>query len=63
MIEAEIFPDYEYAKKKHIKDIQAKLQEMIDEYNKDVPVYKRIHSLIVRETEFDKTTAKKIKRF
>ena len=63
LIEAEIFPDYEYAKKKHIKDIQAKLQEMIDEYNKDVPVYKRIHSLIVRETEFDKTTAKKIKRF
>ena len=63
LIEAEIFPDYEYAKKKHVKDIQAKLQEMIDEYNKDVPVYKRIHSLIVRETEFDKTTAKKIKRF
>ncbi len=63
VIEAEIFPDYEYAKKKHIKDIREKLQEIIDEYNAQTTVYKRIHSLVVRETEFDKTTAKKIKRF
>lgn len=63
VIEAEIFPDYEYAKKKHIKDIQACLQDIVDEYNKQQPPYKRIYSLIVRETEFEKTTAKKIKRF
>ena len=63
VIEAEIFPDYEYAKKKRIKDIQARLQDIIDEYNKQQPPYKGIHSLIVRETEFEKTTAKKIKRF
>lgn len=63
VIEAEIFPDLDYAKKKRIKDVRAALQEIVDEYNKEVPVYKRIHSLIVRETEFDKTTAKKIKRF
>ena len=63
IIEAEIFPDYEYAKKKHIKDIQGKLQELIDGFNKDMPVYKRIYSLIVRETEFEKTPSKKIKRF
>ena len=63
VIEAEIFPDYEYAKKKRINDIQGQLQALIDEFNKDMPPYKRIHSLIVRETEFDKTTAKKIKRF
>ncbi len=63
VIEAEIYPDYEYAKKKRIKDIQGQLQAIIDEFNKDMPPYKRIHSLIVRETEFDKTTAKKIKRF
>lgn len=63
VIEAEIFPDYEYARKKHIKDIQAHLQELLDEYNKKQPSYKGIHSLIVRETEFEKTTAKKIKRF
>lgn len=63
VIEAEIFPDFDYAKKKRIKEMRTALQEIIDDYNKDTPVYKRIHSLIVRETEFDKTTAKKIKRF
>lgn len=63
IIEAEIFPDYEYAKKKHVKDIEGKLQALIDDFNKDMPVYKRIHSLIVRETEFEKTPSKKIKRF
>lgn len=63
VIEAEIFPDFDYAKKKRVKEMRAALQEIIDDYNKDTPVYKRIHSLIVRETEFDKTTAKKIKRF
>lgn len=63
VIEAEIFPDYEYAKKKRIKDIREKLQEIIDAYNKQQPSYKGIHSLIVREEEFVKTTAKKIKRF
>lgn len=63
IIEAEVFPDYEYAKKKHIKDIRGTLQELIDGFNKDMPVYKRIYSLIVRETEFEKTPSKKIKRF
>lgn len=63
VIEAEIFPDYEYAKKKHVKDIQGKLQELVDGFNQDMPVYKRIYSLIVRETEFEKTPSKKIKRF
>lgn len=62
VIEAEIFPDYEYAKKKRIKNIQEKLQEIIDKYNEDKPVYKRIHGLKVRETEFEKTPSKKIKR-
>lgn len=63
VIEAEIFPDYEYVKKKHVKDVEARLQELVDEFNKDMPVYKRIYSLIVRETEFEKTPSKKIKRF
>ena len=63
VIEAEIFPDYEYAKKKHIREIREKLQEIIDEYNAGLPAYKKIHSLKVRETEFEKTPSKKIKRF
>ena len=63
VIEAEIFPDYEYAKKKHIKDVRAALQEIIDQYNLQAPPHKKIYSLIVRETEFAKTPSKKIKRF
>ena len=62
-IEAEIFPDYDYVKKKHIKDVRAALQKIIDDYNQTAPAYKKVYSLKVRETEFDKTTSKKIKRF
>lgn len=62
-IEAEIFPDYEYAGKKKIKDIPAALQKIIDEYNQGAPLYKRVFRLKVRETEFEKNTTKKIKRF
>ena len=63
VIEAEIFPDYEYAKKKGKKDIQAELQKVIDTYNQGAPAYKKVYGLKVRETEFDKTTSKKILRF
>lgn len=62
VIEAEIFPDFEYAQKKRIKDVQAKLQEIIDRFNSGMPTYKRIHRLLVREEEFEKTPSKKIKR-
>ncbi len=62
-IEAEIFPDYDYAAKKKIKDIQGELQRQIDEYNKKAPLYKRVFGLKVREVEFEKNTTKKIKRF
>ena len=63
VIEAEIFPDYEYAAKKKIKDIPAELQKIIDAYNKDAAMYKRVFKLKVREVEFEKNTTKKIKRF
>lgn len=63
VIEAEIFPDYEYAKKKEITDIRAILQEEIDGYNKTAPAHKRIYRLKIRETEFEKTPSKKIKRY
>ena len=63
VIEAEIFPDYEYAAKKKIKDMQSALQGIIDEYNKEAPLYKRVFKLKVREVEFEKNTTKKIKRF
>lgn len=63
VIEAEIFPDLEYAQKCGITDVKAALQKLIDDFNKNMPVYRRIYSLIVRDVEFEKTAAKKIKRF
>lgn len=62
VIEAEIFPDCEYAQNTGIADIRAALQELIDGYNVKAPAYKRIYSLKVRESEFEKTASRKIKR-
>lgn len=63
VIEAEIFPDLEYAAKKKIKNVQEQLQAIIDTYNNGAPLYKRIFKLKVRDVEFEKNTTKKIKRF
>ncbi len=62
-IEAEIFPDFEYAENHSISDINAELQNIIDAFNKDMPLYKRITSFKTRDVEFEKNTTKKIKRF
>ena len=63
VIEAEIFPEAEYVEKAGITDVKAELQKLIDEYNTGAPAYKRIYSLVVRDTEFPKTPSKKIKRY
>ena len=63
VIEAEIFPDMEYAQKQGLTDLQAELQKIIDAYNQTAPTHKRVYRLKVRETEFYKTPSKKIKRY
>ncbi len=63
LIEAEIYPDFEYAEKIGVTDMQATLQEIIDTYNAGAPAYKKVYRLKVRDTEFVKTPSKKIKRF
>ena len=63
VIEAEIFPDEEYVKKKRIKDVPAALQEIIDTYNQGAPAYKKVYKLKIRTEEFPKTPSKKIKRY
>lgn len=62
IIKAEIFPDYDYLEKRRIIDINEEIQEIIDKYNSELPTYKRINKVHVRESEFEKTTSKKIKR-
>ena len=59
-IQAEVFPDEEYAKKKkRIRDITAAIQEIIDDFNQGMPVFKRISRLSIRDTEFEKTPSKR----
>ena len=58
-----VVPDAEYVEKKGVKDVRAALQELIDDWNKNAPAYKKIYRLKVRETEFPKTPSKKIKRY
>lgn len=63
VIEAEIFPNLEYAEKQGIADLQTELQKLIDVYNQGAPAHKRVYRLKVRKTEFPKTPSKKIKRY
>lgn len=56
-IYAEVFRDPD---KKNISEEDIK--KGIDEFNKTLPVYKRINQVTFRDTEFEKTTTKKIKR-
>ena len=53
------------SKKKEITDewIREVIRKEVDKVNKQVPSFKRIQNVIVRENEFEKTTTKKIKRY
>lgn len=62
MIAAEIYPDMQYAGEKGVDGIEAALKEEIADLNKSLSVWKQIGRVIVRSTEFEKTTTKKIKR-
>lgn len=57
---AEIYADEEFRATQ--SDIQAYFDEQIDKLNDTLPPYKAIAKVIIRDTEFEKTTTKKIKR-
>ena len=57
---AEIYPDEEFRAAQ--SDIQAYFNEQIDQLNDTLPPYKAIAKVVIRDTEFVKTTTKKIKR-
>lgn len=58
VITAEVYPnpDYEFT------DTRGQIQEEIDKVNDTLPQPKQIHGLVLRDTEFEKTASKKIKR-
>lgn len=62
VITAELFPNDEIAAAMGVKDTEASIREYVDKINSSLPMYKRINKLIFRDTEFEKTTSKKIKR-
>lgn len=65
-ITAEIFPDFEMkmngGEDTDIMTVSVRLQKIIDDCNRRLPMYKRIQNLKVRQEEFEKTTTQKIKR-
>lgn len=63
VIEAEIYPDFAYAAQAEIADVSDALQKKIDAYNETVPGYKRVYRMKIRDTEFEKTASRKIKRY
>ena len=62
-ITAVIYPNQEFAKDKTPEEIDKAVGEAVDEVNKALPIYKQMRAYEVRDTEFEKTTTRKIKRF
>ena len=60
---AEIYPDQEAAAAMSADAFRQKLTTDIAAINQKLPFYKQISDFILRDTEFEKTTTKKIKRF
>ncbi len=63
VITAEIYPDLDAAQRDGIADVQAQIQAGVEEQNSKLPQYKQAQSVLFRDTEFEKTTTKKIKRY
>lgn len=61
-LQAEVFLNAEKVKELEITDPQASLKKDIAQACKDLPVYKHIAKIVIREKEFAKTTTNKIKR-
>jgi len=61
-LKAEVFLNADKVKELEISDPQASLKKDISEACKDLPVYKHIAQIVIRDKEFEKTTTNKIKR-
>jgi len=68
-VEAIVFPNMDFLKEKYGKEaldfseISDEISNAISEVNKKMPNYKHIKKFHIRDTEFEKTTTKKIKRY
>ena len=63
VISAVIFPNYELCEGKTKEEIFDMVKAAVEDTNKHLPTFKHIQNIELRETEFEKTTTRKIKRF
>ncbi len=61
-IVAEIFPDKNALDSRGVSDYYEWFNRRLDDFNKTHPTYKNISRIVLRDTEFPKTTSMKIKR-
>ena len=61
-ITAQVFPNEEYINENGIENAEELIKKQISELNLKLAVYKRISEVEFRDTPFEKTTSKKIKR-
>lgn len=61
-IHADVFLDPEFARSAVPASLHQRLEQDIRRLNGRLPAYKRVQSFAISETEFEKTTTKKIKR-
>lgn len=62
LITAEIFPNADYAAAAGIQDVEGEIRQTVERLNSELPAYKRIANVKIRDVEFEKTTSRKIKR-
>ena len=59
---AEIYPDAALLESKSDDELYAIIKSKVEEINMKIPSYKKVTKVIIRKTEFEKTTSRKIKR-
>ena len=59
---AEIYPDAALLESKSDDELYTIIKGKVEEINDKIPSYKKVTKVIIRKTEFEKTTSRKIKR-
>ncbi|WP_164473143.1 AMP-binding protein [Clostridium sp. E02] len=62
LLTATVYPDELYIKENSIMDVQGELEKEFFQINSNLPPYKRVQLIRLRNAEFEKTSSGKIKR-
>jgi len=63
VITALIYPNQEYFKDKTKEEIYEACKQEVNKINRKLPTFKHINEIEIRDTEFEKTPSRKIKRY